>query len=89
MADVLSELGNDRIDLLKCDIEGAEAELFKSSASWVGKVGVLAVECHGEFTAQRLIQELAEKGVATRTIMFEATPQFGCEQVVLAVNGDA
>ena len=31
MADVLSELGNDRIDLLKCDIEGAESELFKSS----------------------------------------------------------
>ena len=39
--------------------------------------------------APRLIQELAEKGVVTRTIMLEATPQFGCEQVVLALGGDA
>ncbi len=89
MAHVLSELGSDHIDLLKRDIEGAESELFKSSASWVGKVGVLAVECHGEFTGQRLIQELAAKGVVSRTIMLEATPQFGCEQVVLALSGDA
>jgi hypothetical protein len=89
MSCVLTELGAERIDLLKCDIEGAEQELFESSASWIGNVGILAVECHGEFTAQRLGEALARNGVKTRTLMFEATPEFGCEQIVLAVTSAA
>jgi FkbM family methyltransferase len=87
MSDVLSVLGSDRVDLLKCDIEGAESELFESSAAWISGVGVLAVECHGAFTAQRLLEALSSNGVAARTIMLERTPQFGCEQIVLALTG--
>jgi FkbM family methyltransferase len=87
MPDVLSVLGSDRVDLLKCDIEGAESELFESSAAWISGVGVLAVECHGDFTAQRLLEALSSNGVGARTIMLERTPQFGCEQIVLALTG--
>ena len=85
MESVLQLFGGDRIDLLKCDIEGAERELFESSATWLSKVDVLAVECHGEFTARRLVGALEANGVTGRQIMFESTPQFGCEQIVLAL----
>jgi FkbM family methyltransferase len=87
MADVLSALGSDRIDLLKCDIEGAEAELFESSSEWISKVRVIAVECHGAFTAERFLETLAANGVDVGVIMLERTPQFGCEQVVVALGG--
>jgi FkbM family methyltransferase len=87
MADVLTELGSDRIDLLKCDIEGAEAELFESSSEWISKVRILAVECHGAFTAERFLDALASNGVTARVIMLERTPQFGCDQVVVGLDG--
>jgi FkbM family methyltransferase len=86
MALVVDELGTDRIDLLKCDIEGAEKELFENRSEWLANVGVMHVECHGDFTADRLLEALAAKGVATRQLSFESTPQFGCEQIVLAVT---
>lgn len=41
------------IDLLKCDIEGAEAELFEHAAGWLGRVRALIVELHGEYTPER------------------------------------
>jgi FkbM family methyltransferase len=75
-----------RIDLLKCDIEGAEAELFESSSEWISKVRILAVECHGAFTAERFLDALASNGVTARLIMLERTPQFGCDQVVVGLD---
>jgi FkbM family methyltransferase len=84
---VFAELAAHRVDLLKCDIEGAEQELFENGAAWVANVGVMHVECHGEFTARRLVETLAAGGVTSRQLRFESTPQFGCEQVVLAVSG--
>ena len=41
--------GLDYIDLLKVDIEGAEKEVFESSAAWIDRVGAIAVECHDRF----------------------------------------
>lgn len=38
--------GLDCIDILKIDIEGAEKEVFETSASWIDKVGVIIVELH-------------------------------------------
>jgi FkbM family methyltransferase len=86
---VLDELASDQIDLLKCDIEGAEQELFENGSEWLAKIHIMHVECHGKFTAQRLLDTLAEKGVTTRELEFESTPQFGCEQIVLSVCGKA
>jgi hypothetical protein len=87
MKRVLEELATDRIDLLKCDIEGAEQELFENGSAWLAKVGVMHVECHGGFTAHRLLDTLEAKQITTRQLGFESTPQFGCEQIVLAVTG--
>jgi FkbM family methyltransferase len=47
--DLMSEFGLTSIDLLKIDIEGAEKEVFESSASWIGDVDVIAIELHDRF----------------------------------------
>ena len=44
---VMRQMGWDRIDLLKMDIEGAEREVFGPGAKeWIHKIGVLVVELH-------------------------------------------
>jgi FkbM family methyltransferase len=47
--DLLDRAGADRIDILKIDIEGAEAELFSENTAWLGRVGVLVLELHDRF----------------------------------------
>ena len=46
--DVLARAGLNVIDLLKIDIEGAEKEVFESSAKWMPKVGAIMAELHDE-----------------------------------------
>jgi FkbM family methyltransferase len=43
---LIDRQGCDRLDLLKIDIEGAEAELFRNETEWLDRVGVLVVELH-------------------------------------------
>ena len=43
---ILRRFGVDRISILKLDIEGAECEVFRNSASWMDKVDSLIVELH-------------------------------------------
>ncbi|MCO6415620.1 FkbM family methyltransferase [Siccirubricoccus sp. KC 17139] len=44
----LADLGLPRIDLLKVDIEGSEAVIFRDGVeAWLPKVGALAIELHG------------------------------------------
>jgi FkbM family methyltransferase len=38
--------GLDTIDLLKCDIEGSEVELFNDCRAWIGRVRYALVEVH-------------------------------------------
>ncbi|MEM4188509.1 MAG: FkbM family methyltransferase [Candidatus Hadarchaeum sp.] len=47
--DILEEFDLERIDLLKCDIEGAEREVFEHADSWIHRVDVVAVEVHDRF----------------------------------------
>jgi len=46
------------IDLLKCDIEGGEAEVFAACQPWIGRVRALVVELHGAYGEQRLLHDL-------------------------------
>jgi len=46
MADLMQRYNIGFIDILKLDIEGAEKEVFETSESWIGKVGMMAVETH-------------------------------------------
>ena len=45
---ILRDAGQNRVDLLKIDIEGAEREVMSSSANWIDRVGVLMIELHDD-----------------------------------------
>ncbi|HEY7120810.1 MAG TPA: FkbM family methyltransferase [Tepidisphaeraceae bacterium] len=59
---LLRQSGWDRIDLLKCDVEGTEAELFVDCREWIGKVRHLIVETHPPYTPDRLFDDLKRGG---------------------------
>jgi FkbM family methyltransferase len=48
---LLKQFGKNGIDILKLDIEGAELEIFNSSASWIERTSVIFVELHERFRA--------------------------------------
>lgn len=50
------------IDLLKCDIEGGEVELFSHCDSWIHCIGAAIIEVHGGFLVSDLINLLRDKG---------------------------
>ncbi|HEY4415311.1 MAG TPA: FkbM family methyltransferase [Verrucomicrobiae bacterium] len=47
--DLLQQYKLDFIDILKMDIEGAEREVFQSSANWINQVKVFMVELHESY----------------------------------------
>lgn len=59
---LLDEAGFDRVDLLKCDIEGAEAELFAACGEWIHRVDQLVVETHAPYGLEQLEADLAAAG---------------------------
>lgn len=62
MTHVLATSGFDRIDLLKCDIEGSERELFAACAPWIGRVKHLVVETHAPYMNADLYTDLRSAG---------------------------
>jgi FkbM family methyltransferase len=57
LPDIIRDHGLPSIDLLKIDIEGAEAEVFKTCQNMVfDRVGCCAVEIHGEVSAQAFVR---------------------------------
>ncbi|ADG76476.1 methyltransferase FkbM family [Cellulomonas flavigena DSM 20109] len=61
---LLDELGWDGVDVLKMDIEGAEAEVLAADADWLDRVGVLAVDIHAKYVARgELLTVLARHGL--------------------------
>lgn len=90
MSEVLErEPATAAIDLLKCDIEGAEAELFRDCASWIGRVRTAVVECHGDYDGDALLADLERNGSDLALVERHAKPEHGLEVVVLARRGRA
>jgi FkbM family methyltransferase len=83
MNDILNELGWPEIDLLKCDIEGAEAEVFAHCEAWIGRVRLAVVECHEPFTARDLTARIRDGGGRFEVVELSRKSSFGCEVVVL------
>jgi FkbM family methyltransferase len=50
MVTLMSNHAADRVDVLKVDIEGSEAEVFRSSSTWIERVECIAIELHDRFT---------------------------------------
>jgi FkbM family methyltransferase len=59
---LLTESGFETVDLLKCDIEGAEADLFRRCDGWIGRVNHLVVETHMPFRNADLYELLRQRG---------------------------
>jgi FkbM family methyltransferase len=55
---VLRLHGITQLDLLKCDIEGSEAELFASCREWIHRVQYLVVETHKPYSLHSLYADL-------------------------------
>ena len=56
---IMAQMGWDRIDLLKIDIEGAEEDLLTRENEWLARVDALIVEVHPNTTPERLNTHLA------------------------------
>jgi len=50
------------IDFMKCDIEGAEQELFRSCAEWIGRVRTLLIELHAPYTTKQFLADIEQNG---------------------------
>ena len=63
IADVLEAMGNPPvIDLMKCDIEGGERQVFADCRSWIDRVRVLVIEVHGKYRLDDFRADLARNG---------------------------
>jgi FkbM family methyltransferase len=62
VAQLLDAAGFGRVSLLKCDIEGAERELFAACAAWIQRVRLLVVEVHDGYSAELLERDLRANG---------------------------
>jgi FkbM family methyltransferase len=87
MQRLLADAGVDEIDVLKCDIEGAEAELFAECRPWIGRVRTMNVECHHHtIDADGLIGLLDANDAGMRVTHRENHPEFGFDLVALQRN---
>ena len=50
------------IDLLKCDIQGAEKAVFADCASWVDRVRNMVVELHDPYSKDEFLADLERAG---------------------------
>jgi FkbM family methyltransferase len=84
MLSVLAQSGVGEIDVLKCDIEGAEAELFANCREWIGRVRTMVVECHRDtIDGAGLVGVLKANNAPHRVTHLETHPEIGFDLVTL------
>ena len=63
LAEVLkNHARGEKIDLLKCDIEGAERELFADCRDWIGQIDAIVIELHPPYDLDELSMALKKAG---------------------------
>lgn len=88
--DALARAGVDgaqRIDVLKCDVEGAERALFADCGAWIGRVQTLAVETHDGYAVSDVAAAVAAAGAAMEIREHVAYAEFRTEVGVLVRPG--
>ncbi len=84
MEALIENAGFDRIDVLKCDIEGAEGEVFADCASWIDRVDAMSIECHSDVvTSDALLATVQANGGHFAVRHLEANPHLGFDIVTL------
>ena len=68
MADLVTAAGgrDGRIDLLKVDVEGAEAEIFRDCGAWIQGISAMVVDMHDSYTPAALLADLDRAGARYR-----------------------
>ncbi len=69
------------VDLLKCDIEGGEAELFGSCSKWIRNVRLLFVETHRPYSVEKLRADISRAGGEFEVV--DSSQKGDCETVLL------
>jgi len=72
IAELLPEFGGGGVDLLKCDIEGAEQELFADCSAWIKKVRHIAIETSPPYGVSALEKDLERNGAKFRKLHHSA-----------------
>jgi FkbM family methyltransferase len=81
---LLEDAGFDHIGVLKCDIEGAEAEVFADCSSWIDRVDAMSVECHSDvIRTDALLAAVSANGGQFSVRHLESNPQLGFDIVTL------
>lgn len=82
--EVLASAGVDGpIDLVKCDIEGAEESVFAACGPWIDRVRLLFVELHGDYGRERLLADLCTAGVSRPEVLYEQHKKGGQRSVMM------
>lgn len=87
MEHILASSGSDAVDLLKVDVEGAEAEIFSDCAAWIHRVDWLMIECHQGFSLDDLLAMIAAQGTEFDVIEREPKSAWGFEVGLLRRRG--
>jgi hypothetical protein len=67
--DILGYAGvNGEIDLLKCDVEGAEGEIFANCSDWIARVRNILVEIHSPCSAASIRSDILRNGGAFQAL---------------------
>ncbi len=83
LPDILEQAKSDGpIDLLKCDIEGAEEELFAHAAPWISRVQTMVVELHPPYGLDQFQAHL--RAADTRPWVCQVINPGGDPMVVIA-----
>ncbi len=83
-------LGNngvpEKIDLLKCDIEGGEGEIFKNCSAWINRCRVIVVETHAPYNAEELLEDIRSAGGMISEFRCYGKKGCGYDLVVVALK---
>lgn len=63
MDEILALAPGGQIDLLKVDIEGAEARIFRGPCEWLRRVRALVIELHDPYSLERFGADMARHGL--------------------------
>ena len=63
MQQILAQASDPQVvDLLKCDIEGAEAELFADCGPWIRRMKSIVVELHAPYDKTKFLVDIKRGG---------------------------
>ncbi len=73
---LLEQLGWDRVNLLKIDIEGTEDELLSIDNSWLNRVDALVLEIHPNTTPEKIQSYLSPFGFTIKPLLRGIEPVY-------------